>query len=465
MPSSRSTASPSAASGRIQRPGSSTWAGPAPTQAELAAAFARALDLAEGRRPDHAARVCYIALRLAPTAKLNRDQQSYLYYAALLHDAGASPASAELCRRENLTEEAIFGAGQEKHPQELALEIAPEAATDVVEALRSHPQWGAQVARDLGFDAPVQEAIAAHHERWDGHGYPKALRGDAIPITARIVAAADLVESLISSNENALAARRTLLAALGEHAGRVLDPQFVGKARELATQDAFWLGLYRDDLTQEIASTAPRRAGPVRRDLAHLEAFARVFGELADAKGEHTARHGARTAEIAVQFGQELGFLPAQLAMLRIAAQLHDVGLLGVPARIIAKPDILSLSEMQEMRQHPTYSQLVLEALPGLEEAALWVGAHHERPDGKGYPEMLETAMIPVEARIIALADSYVALTSTRPYRQALSHEDAQQVLLGGAGTQLDRKLAQLFCALPLAATSSRTARRSQRTR
>jgi HD-GYP domain-containing protein (c-di-GMP phosphodiesterase class II) len=120
---------------------------------------------------------------------------------------------------------------------------------------------------------------------------------------------------------------------------------------------------------------------------------------------------------------------------------------------------------METMRKHPTYSQMVLEALPGLEEVAGWVGAHHERPDGKGYPEMLEDPTIPVEARIIAVVDTYVALTSERPYRQALSDKDAQQVLLGGAGGQLDAKLVQLLCSKAPEFTSSRTAPRSRRRR
>ena len=117
------------------------------------------------------------------------------------------------------------------------------------------------------------------------------------------------------------------------------------------------------------------------------------------------------------------------------------------------------------MRKHPALSQQVLEALPGLGDVARWVGAHHERPDGRGYPEMLEEERIPLEARILAVADTYVALTSPRPYRRALSHEDAQQVLLGGAATQLDSKLVRVLCSLPEFATSFRTAPRSRRKR
>jgi HD-GYP domain-containing protein (c-di-GMP phosphodiesterase class II) len=121
------------------------------------------------------------------------------------------------------------------------------------------------------------------------------------------------------------------------------------------------------------------------------------------------------------------------------------------------------------MRKHPSYSQKILEGLTGMEQIAQWVGAHHERPDGRGYPEMLEEKAIPVEARILAIADTYVALTSVRPYRRALSRDDALQVLLGGAGTQHDPKLVKLFFTRAIGAKakpakSSRTARRSRRT-
>ena len=434
------------------------------TRAELAVAFAQVLDLAEGKRPGHAARICYVTLNLARALDLPPDDQRAGFYAALLHDAGAAPASAELCRLGNFGEEAIFRSDPEKSPQQLAMELAPAHATEIVELLRGHTAQSADLAGKLGLDEGVQAAICAHHERWDGRGYPKALKGKAIPIAGRLVATADLVESLIASEGNALAARRNLLGSLDEHSGRALEPQLVRRANELARSDAFWLGLYREDLSEQlVALVADSR--PEQADPAYLETFAAVFADLADAKGEHTGQHGRRTAELAVQLAEALELPQERRGLLRIATLLHDVGLLGVPARVIAKPDILSLTEMQVMRQHPTYSQIVLESLPGMEEAARWVGAHHERIDGKGYPEMLEDDAIPLEGRIIGLADTYVALTSNRPYRRALSYDDARLVLLGGAGTQLDRDVVQIFCALTSGSRSSQSARRLRRKR
>jgi HD-GYP domain-containing protein (c-di-GMP phosphodiesterase class II) len=91
---------------------------------------------------------------------------------------------------------------------------------------------------------------------------------------------------------------------------------------------------------------------------------------------------------------------------------------------------------------------MVLSALPGFEEIAYWIARHHERPDGKGYPEMLTGEDIPLESRIISVADVYAALTSERPHRGALSSKDARQILIGAAGSQLDPELARLFSTL-----------------
>lgn len=467
--SNRSSVSTPASSARRSKREERVWPVPVPSRPELACAFAQALDLAEGKEPGHAARVCYIALHLAEAVGLDEDEERAVFYAALLHDAGVVVASAAVCRDLRLSEESLFGVEPGSPPEQIALRAAPRSPEPVVQALRAHAGASADVVRRLGLEESVQQAVAAHHERWDGKGYPDGLKGDAIPVAGRIVAAADLIESFIADEQNPLAARRNVISALMHQGGDALAPELSGHTNKLVRSDEFWLGLHSATVPQELAGFCPEGPAEVERSPADAHTFALVFAELADAKGEHTASHSSRTAETADEIAKALGLGETRREMLRIAASAHDVGLLGVPARIIAKPDILSLAEMESMRRHPTYSQMVFDSLPDLEEIARWVGAHHERPDGKGYPEMLEDDMIPLEARIIGIADTYVALTSERPYRGALSDEDAKQVLAGGSGTQLDKKLVKLFASRPApgsaAATSSRTARRSRRKR
>ena len=112
------------------------------------------------------------------------------------------------------------------------------------------------------------------------------------------------------------------------------------------------------------------------------------------------------------------------------------------------------------MRQHPASSEMILEELNGFEEIAIWIARHHERPDGKGYPEMLTGDDIPLESRILAVADVFAALTSERPHRGAVSRKDARQILLGAAGTQLDAEARPPLLHADLAAGASRARRR-----
>jgi HD-GYP domain-containing protein (c-di-GMP phosphodiesterase class II) len=134
-----------------------------------------------------------------------------------------------------------------------------------------------------------------------------------------------------------------------------------------------------------------------------------------------------------------------RIKQLRVAALLHDVGQLSMSERIMAKPGILSVEEMNSLHMHTVYSYDVVAAIPGMDEVADWVANHHERMDGRGYPEGKKGEDIPLESRILAIADSYVAITSDRPHRPKAEGKEARERLLSGAGAQLDTELVELF--------------------
>jgi HD-GYP domain-containing protein (c-di-GMP phosphodiesterase class II) len=124
--------------------------------------------------------------------------------------------------------------------------------------------------------------------------------------------------------------------------------------------------------------------------------------------------------------------------LVRVAALLQDIGTLGIPAHVLSKPDILTLDEMMLMQKHPTLARNIVGEIPGMGAVAWWVGCHHERVDGKGYPGMLEGEAVPVEAQIIGICEAYEALTSNRPYRRAMGRDDASEVLRGLADSRFD---------------------------
>jgi HD-GYP domain-containing protein (c-di-GMP phosphodiesterase class II) len=377
--------------------------------------------------------------------ELTPEQRSGAYFGALLHDIGVTLAASDICRVAGVDEETIFGPMPLRGSESRGL-FAFADQHDVADAVHQHCMLGAQTVRTLDLSDEAAAAVLGHHERWDGEGFPNGARGNDAPVEARVVAAADLAEVLIASEASSLSARRRFAQGVMEHAGTVIDPGVAKALLALSREDHFWLGLYAEDLAETINGLR----GPLdtRKSKKRVTRFAEVFADISDAKGGHTAGHSRRTADGAEKLANALALDSDHVEMIRIAALLHDLGLLGVPARIMSKPDILSITEMQVMRQHPASSEMILQGLPGFEEVALWISRHHERPDGKGYPEMLSGDDIPLESRIIAVADVYSALISERPHRGALGAKDAKQILLGAAGTQLDAELARLFCTL-----------------
>jgi HD-GYP domain-containing protein (c-di-GMP phosphodiesterase class II) len=416
------------------------------TASDLSIAFSQGLDLAEGKLVGHAQRVCYIAASLADALECEPARRAGVYFGALLHDIGVTLAASDLCRYAGVDEEVIFGPSPVRQIPEQRGDFGFADRSAVLDAVYQHCLLGEETVRALDLPDEAAVAVRSHHERWDGQGFPDGLSGDAIPIEGRILAISDYAEVLIAEQPSSLAARRNFLLSLSETAGAQHDPSLVSALLKLARTDEFWLGLYSENMAETLV--AMRGPAESRKSRKRVTRFAEVFADLSDAKRGRTVGQSRRTADGAEQLAQALALEPGHVEMIRIAALLQDIGQLGVPARVMSKPDILSVTEMQLMRQHPTSSEMILEELNGFEEIAIWIARHHERPDGKGYPEMLTGDDIPLESRILAVADVFAALTSERPHRGAVSRKDARQILLGAAGTQLDAELVRLFLTL-----------------
>jgi HD-GYP domain-containing protein (c-di-GMP phosphodiesterase class II) len=160
---------------------------------------------------------------------------------------------------------------------------------------------------------------------------------------------------------------------------------------------------------------------------------------------DQTLGHGARVAALAEPIALELGWDCERIQSLRRAAPLHDVGKVKVRPQLLGKPGPLSLEEVAEIRSHPSAGARLVLPLRRFHEALPYVLFHHERWDGDGYPARLSGRRIPIEARILAIADAFDAMISPRPYRRALTHEHALAEVKDGAGSQFDPVAAELF--------------------
>jgi diguanylate cyclase (GGDEF)-like protein len=174
-----------------------------------------------------------------------------------------------------------------------------------------------------------------------------------------------------------------------------------------------------------------------------LEA-AMLLAETLDLRDVATARHSETVGRYAERIGEELGLAADRVERVRVAGVLHDIGKLGISDAVLLKPGRLEASEWDEIRRHPELGARILEHA-NLRDVAAWVLAHHERIDGGGYPHGLAGDEIPLEGRILAVADAYEAMTADRPYRRALPAGEARAELLRGAGSQFDARVVEAF--------------------
>jgi len=404
----------------------------------LLTALSRAFDLAEGRQPGHAQRVAFIGIFLASEIGLEAARIEEVFFGGLLHDVGMSAAAPGLqvdtARGTKLISNSAIATD--------VLSSVPSGRwADVIEALTLHCDLGSRIARKLGFGERVAKAVASHHDCWDGSGLPGSLAGERAPLVARIVATADRVESMIAGEISPLLVRKRAPQLILEMAGSELDPDLVARMAALAERDDFWLALYDNDLSATLM--ALNYGGVMSRE--ELFDFVGVFSDVVDSRNGREPGRGRRVSELASRTALACDMTERRVDLVKVATLLQDIGTLGVPVHLLSKPDILTIDEMAVVQLHPTYARDILSEVPGLGAAAWWVGCHHERIDGKGYPGMLKGDEVPVEAQVIGMCEAFGALTSDRPYRRAMSSGDAFEVMRGLAGTRFDPYLLARF--------------------
>lgn len=182
----------------------------------------------------------------------------------------------------------------------------------------------------------------------------------------------------------------------------------------------------------------------VQRDKDYNEIFS-ILSTLLEVKDEYTATHSTSVRQIAVKLAHQLGMPENEILDISIAASLHDIGKVHIPDSIINKPAPLTEDEFCVIKKHPEESFNMLQGLSSFDNIKNIVRQHHERVDGSGYPDHLNGDEISLGAKIVAVADTYDAITSTRSYREAKSHEYALGEILRVAGSQLDSNVVDAF--------------------
>nr|MDQ5808450.1 diguanylate cyclase [Actinomycetota bacterium] len=196
-------------------------------------------------------------------------------------------------------------------------------------------------------------------------------------------------------------------------------------------------------VASEVTATDGGEAAATEGMVAHLYALVAMI----DAQQLHTRDHSENVAAYTVAIAQALGLARDRVVKLRRAAMLHDVGKIAVPSAVLSKPGRLTEEEFAQIREHPVVGGLML-SHAGLTEESAWIRHHHERVDGGGYPDGLRRSQIPLESRILFVADAFEAMTSDRPYQAGMPVEQALAELRRCAGTQFDARVVTVLSEL-----------------
>jgi putative nucleotidyltransferase with HDIG domain len=422
--------------------------------ADLLAALSLVTDLGMGNPPETAMRGCLLATSLARHLGVDDDTAADVYYTTLLRYVGCTAPAHEqawLAGGDDIgmrSRRARMDPGLRREALALALADAggwrsPFSRARQLALGLTHPDLERQIktadcevasatARRSGLSAGVTRGLREIFERWDGRGAPRGLVAEAIALPARFAQVA--TQAVLFADRGGPTAA---VEALRQRSGGQLDPELTATFTHHGPM-----------LLEEIAAAdvwqAVLDAEPAPLDVIagqRVDAVARAFGDLVDLKTPFTPGHAAGVAALAEGAARWLKVREADVAVVRRAALLHDLGRAGVPNSVWERRGPLTRADWERVRLHAYYTERILARSPSLAPLAVVAGMHHERLDGSGYHRQSRAAAIPMTARILAAADVYQALTQPRPHRPARSAEAAADHLSAEARAgRLDRE-------------------------
>lgn len=423
-------------------------ASPAPRLrlAEVIGALSFALDLTEGQPHGHCLRVCWIGVNLGRELGLDNAALSDLHYGLLLKDAGCSSNAARLWQlyggderlakrnfktvdSQSLIQLCRFvldhaGPGETLRERARRILTLTTRGHDLAnELIIARCERGADIVRRLGFNEAVAVGVRSLDEHWNGKGHPEGLKGEAIPLIARIGLIAQVADVF-----HTVGGPEAASAELRRRSGAWFEPRLVGALLRRARDPAFWAGLADEGLEERVTALEPI-ADAILIDENRLDVIAEAFAAVVDAKSNFTYGHSERVSGYAEAIAVQLGFSAERRRWLHRAALLHDIGKLGVSNAILDKPGRLDAKEWLAVKRHAELSEEILSRISVFTDLAPIVAAHHEKLDGSGYPRGLTSEEIRIETRIITVADIFDALTAARPYRGPMPEAEALALL------------------------------------
>ena len=356
-------------------------------------ALSDALDLVGVDDVAHGKRVGIMAAATGHQLGMHRKQTTALFDLGMLHDIGVSSTQVH---------------------HHLVAEFDWESS-------QGHCDVGYLLLRDFAPLAALAEPVLYHHTRWD-----RLIRTPPVSLEvaeqANLIYLVDRVDALAAPfyAEGVLMYVPGIRDKIAACSGTYFSPQLVEAFLAASSSEAFWLQLEPRGIQSALQEMLERGAssGASTSDLKQL---ALIFSRIVDAKSPFTAEHSLGVARLARFIAERMGVGPEHCDKLEIAGLLHDLGKLRVPDEILDKPGPLSERERTVMNAHSFETFQILRHIRGFEEITRWAAYHHEEPGGGGYPFHIDAGGLPIEARILRVADIFQAMVQDRPYRAGMA--------------------------------------------
>ncbi|MCY6957102.1 HD-GYP domain-containing protein [Clostridium brassicae] len=358
-------------------------------------AFSMALDIAECKSINHAKRIAYISIRLARALNLTEDKIKNVYYAAALHDIGINNYNRS--------------------------DILDKKTNWIV-----HCKKGEHILKRMNLPEEVYIAIKYHHERWDGKG-PFELYRNNIPIISQIVSLADEFDSIFDERIDYIKAKYIFTEAIIKNKNKRVSSEVIDGFLKISEGERFWLDCKFNNFDYILNKILPKDM--LNINLESLENISEVFAGIIDSKSKFTHNHSRGIANKMYCVTNILGYNQVVQKKAYIAGLLHDLGKIAVPNSILNKNGKLNTYERGIIDTHPYYTRLILEQIPGIEDITSWASNHHERVDGKGYPQRLLGCELGDIDKLMCVCDVYQALTEDRPYRKGMEASKAWNIV------------------------------------
>jgi HD-GYP domain-containing protein (c-di-GMP phosphodiesterase class II) len=406
--------------------------------AELVGCLALATDLGMGQPLEHCFRTCLLAVGVGTQLGLSEEQLGDAYYITLLRFAGcnshahqdATEVGDEIAFRTGI---APILSGEPSEYLRFMLQHLGEGlpratrAKLIARALAGGSKGAREtiaatcevaqlIAARLGLGERMVAALGYTFERHDGKGLPRGAGGDEIPLAAHVSMVARDLEALYR-----LGGRELVTEVASKRRGRAYSPMVIDGFLEHA-----WPLLEGMDI--ETGWDAVLAADPLpdrRLTGTRLGEALRCLGDFSDMKTRFTHGYSSAVADLAVRAGHAAGVEGAHAAALGAAAFVQELGMTGVPNAVLEKSGPLTDGERERIRLHPYFTERVLARCASLSESGALASTHHERIDGSGYHRGLKGSELSLPARLLAVAGAYVAMTSERPWRPALTPQQA----------------------------------------